>query len=411
MNRFVLIGNGFDLAHGLKTSYSDFICWYLKKHLIKAINSPNIEQGDSLITFKALNYLKLTHDDFLKLKEDALKAVENSSFDELMRSRYIDWNLDNEIDTSSNFGNEESKIQATYKSVFFKELFKEQKWTDVERFYFEFLLKKFNNSKTKVFNKGSGSIRDLGFIKSFEKFNREFDKLKSELTQYISEIDSNIEEINPLSTLQGLIERLIQEPEVDYLSRFIKITVPNHNAFTLVDTTFINFNYTSLLGEYLIGKKVNHIQIHGSCKFPEKVIFGYGDDTHKDYQSLEDAEINELMEHMKPFYYPSSKEYIDLINSLDNDDFEVCVVGHSLGLSDRVLLKTIFEHKNCMAIRLFHRGDESRQVTQRINLSRHFSDKQAMRRKMVEFDIRDVIPQTNVSSHTKKVSIENLNNN
>ncbi|MDY6288593.1 MAG: AbiH family protein [Bacteroidales bacterium] len=24
----ILIGNGFDLAHGLKTSYADFINWY-----------------------------------------------------------------------------------------------------------------------------------------------------------------------------------------------------------------------------------------------------------------------------------------------------------------------------------------------------------------------------------------------
>ena len=31
MNRIVLIGNGFDLAHGLKTSYADFINWYWKQ--------------------------------------------------------------------------------------------------------------------------------------------------------------------------------------------------------------------------------------------------------------------------------------------------------------------------------------------------------------------------------------------
>ncbi len=31
MNRLVLIGNGFDLAHGLKTSYADFINWYWKQ--------------------------------------------------------------------------------------------------------------------------------------------------------------------------------------------------------------------------------------------------------------------------------------------------------------------------------------------------------------------------------------------
>lgn len=28
MNRLVIIGNGFDLAHGLKTKYEDFIDWY-----------------------------------------------------------------------------------------------------------------------------------------------------------------------------------------------------------------------------------------------------------------------------------------------------------------------------------------------------------------------------------------------
>jgi hypothetical protein len=31
MNKLVIIGNGFDLAHGLPTSYGDFINWYWKK--------------------------------------------------------------------------------------------------------------------------------------------------------------------------------------------------------------------------------------------------------------------------------------------------------------------------------------------------------------------------------------------
>ena len=31
MNRLIIVGNGFDLAHGLKTSYADFIDWYFKK--------------------------------------------------------------------------------------------------------------------------------------------------------------------------------------------------------------------------------------------------------------------------------------------------------------------------------------------------------------------------------------------
>ncbi len=32
-DRLVIIGNGFDLAHGLKTSYKDFIRWYLKEFM------------------------------------------------------------------------------------------------------------------------------------------------------------------------------------------------------------------------------------------------------------------------------------------------------------------------------------------------------------------------------------------
>lgn len=41
MNRIILVGNGFDLAHGLKTRYEDFINWYfeqLKKELSDCIS-------------------------------------------------------------------------------------------------------------------------------------------------------------------------------------------------------------------------------------------------------------------------------------------------------------------------------------------------------------------------------------
>jgi arsenate reductase-like glutaredoxin family protein len=31
INKLIIIGNGFDLAHGLKTRYSDFVLWYLDR--------------------------------------------------------------------------------------------------------------------------------------------------------------------------------------------------------------------------------------------------------------------------------------------------------------------------------------------------------------------------------------------
>lgn len=52
MNRIVLIGNGFDIAHGLKTSYANFIDWYWEQRVKSFVgNYTNISE-DPLCTFK-----------------------------------------------------------------------------------------------------------------------------------------------------------------------------------------------------------------------------------------------------------------------------------------------------------------------------------------------------------------------
>ncbi len=38
-NKLILIGNGFDLALDLKTSYNDFLFWLLKSEVLKALES------------------------------------------------------------------------------------------------------------------------------------------------------------------------------------------------------------------------------------------------------------------------------------------------------------------------------------------------------------------------------------
>ena len=51
MNRIVLIGNGFDLAHGLKTSYKNFIDWYWKDWGEKLLHGLNKTETDGLCSF------------------------------------------------------------------------------------------------------------------------------------------------------------------------------------------------------------------------------------------------------------------------------------------------------------------------------------------------------------------------
>lgn len=88
MNICVLIGNGFDLALGLKTGYKDFIAEYLKTHkesespdvkwLCETISSDPATWGDAEIAFGKLP--------FDEARQDALesyKAVEESFSDSL----------------------------------------------------------------------------------------------------------------------------------------------------------------------------------------------------------------------------------------------------------------------------------------------------------------------------------------
>ena len=48
MNRLVIIGNGFDMAHGLKTSYMDFINWYWDQRVNSFLNNHTNVSEDCL---------------------------------------------------------------------------------------------------------------------------------------------------------------------------------------------------------------------------------------------------------------------------------------------------------------------------------------------------------------------------
>ncbi|MGM9675375.1 MAG: AbiH family protein [Bacteroidaceae bacterium] len=61
MNRIVLIGNGFDLAHGLKTSYKNFIDWYWSDWGEKLLRGQNKTETDGLCSFKLKENINLAN--------------------------------------------------------------------------------------------------------------------------------------------------------------------------------------------------------------------------------------------------------------------------------------------------------------------------------------------------------------
>lgn len=129
----------------------------------------------------------------------------------------------------------------------------------------------------------------------------------------------------------------------------------------------MNFNYTSTARKYFNsnwieseGYNYEINDIHGRLNDEKNpMIFGYGDETGTIHHEIEDLNENELTRNIKSFHYLLSSNYQDLFDFIESGIFSVSIMGHSCGLSDRVLLSNIFQHKNLSEIKLhYHKVDE-----------------------------------------------------
>ena len=80
MNRIVLIGNGFDLAHGLKTSYADFIDWYWEQWMNKVLFSMVPYINDGLCSVELNNDIHSFHSYFTYYVRSVNKSLKGYEF-------------------------------------------------------------------------------------------------------------------------------------------------------------------------------------------------------------------------------------------------------------------------------------------------------------------------------------------
>ena len=143
--------------------------------------------------------------------------------------------------------------------------------------------------------------------------------------------------------------------------------------------------------------KVNHI--HGVLSDRDSVIFGYGDELDKDYQTLRDANENEYLRNIKSVKYLESDNYRKLLEFMSSAPYQIYIMGHSCGNSDRTLLNTLFEHENCVSIKPFYYAkydgtDNYLDIIQ--NISRNFTDMKIMRDRVVNKKFCMPLPQMKV---------------
>jgi hypothetical protein len=151
----------------------------------------------------------------------------------------------------------------------------------------------------------------------------------------------------------------------------------------------VNFNYTALADLYIPNnyqKLITSNHIHGTLANLPSIIFGYGDEMDKHYKELEEFHNNEYLNNVKSIKYLESKKYRELLDFVESAPYQIYIMGHSCGNSDRTLLNTLFEHENCVSIKPFYyiKEDGTDNFTELVqNISRNFKDKQALRDKVV----------------------------
>jgi len=367
-NRLVIFGNGIDLALGLKTRYSDFILHYTIERMIEVVEDGEYQLDEEgkreSLKFKEFQFSASS----LKFPEKNFLSTIQSFTADLSRFSDVD-KLITELNALNIFFRG---------SKFFRRILKHALWCDMERTYYETLDKLFDDNK----GVNGGSEYQYSAITSL---NIEFDRIKSELEIYIRKEQDNIFK---LLIQKEFFRSLVSSLCDDFDGREEDIICLNFNYTDTMRVALVNTNY----------EKIKTINIHGSVDTKDNpIVFGYGDDTDSSYSKLEDSNNSEYLRHFKSFRYSQNNNYEQLLEFINRRiPFDVCIVGHSCGLSDRTMLKAIFENECCEDIYIYHhkKGKEAKEAHffKDINISRHFDDKLLKRARVRSFDPKLIIP-------------------
>ena len=363
MNRLVLIGNGFDLAHGLQTSYKHFIFWYWDQWGNRLLSSLEKTDTDGLCSFKikdnveVLNWASVFQGWYYQRKNPFIPWKTNDVINLAMKDRKLcDFTITSPL------------LQRICRQLAYG-------WVDIENEYYSLLFQEKMDLKE-------------GFIyPNYKAINDQLNILRNKLIQYLKEIEKK--EIHAIDDIEEKIYRPIEKRELAVAYRLSAVE-RSKEELNPARVMLLNFNYTKTPTLYTL--KHSHVSInniHGCLDKPDSVIFGYGDELDDGFKKLKDRNNNECLRHMKSIRYLESNNYRKMLEFIESAPFQVCIMGHSCGNSDRTLLNTLFEHRNCVSIKPYfyiNEKNEDNYLELVQNISRNFTDMKLYRDRVVNED-------------------------
>ena len=308
----LVIGNGFDIAHGLKTGYKDFLDDLNKKIGTLWLSDKNLNMT-SFRNFKRRIQFALNKDD--KFLYPAIDAYTRSTFGNIWVAYF------NEIRE-----NENNRIG--------------QNWLDFEREIEDVIQKieKLILGTISDVDKGSLSKIMCGYL---GKTNRQI------IDEYIPKLNFDLE------VLTLLLERYLISEQKKLVVKPLPIIKKIPNV-----TAVISYNYTDTWKKiYGNERDVKTIFIHGELT-KHNLVLGINETLDK-----KSADEFTVCAGFKKFFqrvkFKLGNDYRNVIPAKNKSNRQVVVYGHSLAANDKESLRWLFKNSTAAKIIVYYFDEES----------------------------------------------------
>ena len=382
--KILLIGNGFDLAHGLPTSYSYFLdfCDKIKETLFFLESSNDDEwKKDIILNWDIDNSIKSKLYEWDKNTNNNLNKLFIEIYDNIKNNIWINYFLEKREQLGKNWIDFESEISNVVQAFECVRNCTESgksiprsgiegiKVEEVETF-----IDIFEGNGSKMF---AINYKTLGiFNKYVKKMTVDLDRLIRALEIYISEF------INKIEVLQK-----------------------NDDIKDINPDCVLSFNYSNTY-ERIYGQsnKIEYDYIHGKADITNNVntcnlVLGI-DEYLEGHDRDEKLEFLALKKFYQRIYKSTDSSYMEWIDEIHRNfliTYKLYIFGHSLDKTDKDVLELLICNDNVQTKIYYHRksNDDKKELGKLIrNLVRVIGAKELIRRTGGSHKTIEFIPQT-----------------
>ena len=374
--KILLIGNGFDLAHGLPTSYSYFLdfCDKVEKKF-------NFQSG-------------------INEKDYKTNELNDWNIDDSIKSKLYEWDKN----TNNNLNKLFIEIYDNIKDNIWINYFLNIRYT---------LGKNWIDFESEISNVVQAIETLKGYIERDEDVLKIKDTKQQIIIYFLNIAKKSLKDVFNLNRIDGFIEdisieldKLIRSLEI-YICEFVNeidINKENDDIKTITPDYVLSFNYSNTYERiYGQSKKVTYDYIHGKADIKNNVdtcnlvlgIDEYLEDDKND--KLEFIAFKKFYQRIYKSTDSTYMKWVEQIKKYPEVNHNLFIFGHSLDKTDRDILKLLICNDNVTTKIYYYRKNKNdkKELGKLIkNLVRIMGQDELISRTMGEHKTIEFIPQT-----------------